>query len=160
MGINATLIGQMITFFLLVVFTMKMVWPPMIKALKDRQQKIADGLAAAERGKHELELAQHKSTESLREARLQESHIIEQAHKRALQIVEQAKEDARRERKRIVDVAHIEIEQAKQNARQSLSDEIATIAMTGAEKILKYKIDAAANGSMVDDLIAEVCSER
>lgn len=159
MGINATLIGQMITFSLFVIFTMKWVWPPLTKALKERQQKIADGLAAGERGKHELELAQHKATESLREAKLQAAHVIEQADKRAVLLIEQAKEQARLEGKRLLEVAQAEIVQAKQSAREALSREIVSIAVSGAEKILKVNIDTAANNAMVDELIAEVCSE-
>jgi F-type H+-transporting ATPase subunit b len=158
-GINATLIGQMVTFSLFVIFTMKWVWPPLNKALKERQQKIADGLAAAERGKHELELAQHKATDSLREAKLQAAHLIEQADKRAALLIEQAKEQARLEGKRLLEVAHGEIAQAKQSAREALRREIVSIAVSGAEKILKINIDTAANNAMIDELIAEVSSE-
>ncbi len=159
MGVNATLIGQMITFAVLVFFTMKYVWPPLIKAMQERQQKIADGLAAAERGKHEMELAQHKATDLLREAKVQASAIIESADKRAAVIIEQAKEQAREEGKRLIEMARADIEQQQHHARDVLSGEIASIALRGAEKIIGRKLDEPANNAMIDQLIAEVSSE-
>lgn len=160
MELNATLIGQMITFALLVIFTMKFVWPPITKALRERQQKIADGLASAERGKHELELAQHKSAEQLRDAKIQAAKIVEQADKRAAQLVEEAKEKARQEGERMLELARQDIEQEKQHMKDALMSQIAGIALTGAEKILGQKIDVAANSEMIDRLIAEVSRER
>lgn len=159
MDLNATLIGQMITFAVLVIFTMKYVWPPITKALRERQQTIADGLAAAERGKHELELAHHKAAEQLRDAKLQAAKIVEQADKRAALIVEEAKEKARHEGERLLQVARTDIEQEKQRMKEDLMAQVAGIALSGAEKILGRKIDAAANGEMVDRLIAEVAGE-
>src|SRR3990167_8035414 len=111
MSINLTLIGQMITFLIFIWFTMRYVWPPIIKAIHDRQKQIADGLAASERGKRELELAQHKSVELLRDAKFSASQIIEQANKRAMQIVEEAKEQARVESQHILDNASREVSQ-------------------------------------------------
>lgn len=159
MDLNATLLGQMITFALLVVFTMKFIWPPLIKALEERQKKIADGLAAAERGEHELELAQRKASEQLREAKLQAAKIIEQADKRGAQIVEQAKDQAKQEADRLLAMAREEAKQEKTRARDALTSEIAKIAVIGAEKILGHHIDAAANNNMISQLIAEVSNE-
>lgn len=159
MDLNLTLLGQMITFMVLVGFTMKFVWPPLTKALEERQQKIADGLAAGERGQHELELAQHKATEQLREAKLQAAKIIEQADKRSQSMVEQAKDQAREEGKRLLEIAQGEIAQERQAARDALTSEIASIAVLGAERILGRQIDAAANNQMVEQLISEVTGE-
>lgn len=159
MDLNATLIGQMITFAVLVIFTMKFVWPPLTKALEERQGKIADGLAAGERGQHELELAQHKVAEQLRDAKLQAAGILEQADKRSAHLVEQAKEQAREEGNRLVEMAKAEITQEKQAAKEALSSEIASIALLAAEKLLGHKLDHAANNDMVEKLIAEVSGE-
>ena len=156
MDLNATLLGQMITFALLVIFTMKFIWPPLIKALEERQKKIADGLAAAERGEHELELAQRKVAEQLREAKLQAAKIVEQADKRGAQIVEQAKEQARQESERLLGIAREEAQQEKARVRSELTSEFAKMVVIGTEKILSRHIDVAANNSMIDQLIAEV----
>src|SRR5882672_9963457 len=102
MNINATLIGQMITFAVFVIFTMKFVWPPITKALQDREKKIADGLAAAEKGERSLDLATHKAKEIIQEAKVNANQLVEQAHARAAQLVEEAKEIARQESDRIV----------------------------------------------------------
>jgi F-type H+-transporting ATPase subunit b len=157
--LNATLLGQMITFALLVIFTMKFIWPPLIQALEERKKKIADGLAAAERGAHELELAQRKATEQLREVKVQAAHIIEQADKRGAQIVEQAKEQARHESERLLVMAREEAQQEKVRVRDALTAEVVKIALVSAEKILGHHIDAAANNAMIERFIAEVASE-
>ena len=158
MGLNATLLGQFGTFFVLVLFTMKFVWPPIIKALEDRKQKVADGIAAGERGERELELSQHKSTEALREAKLEAVKIIEQADKRATQIVEESKGQAKLEAEKIMQISCAEIEQERKNARDSLRDEIADIAIASAEKLLGQKLGdaASANNAMINELITEV----
>ena len=113
MNINLTLFGQMVSFAVFVWFTMKFVWPPIVKALADRQAKIAEGLAAAERGQHEQELAQKRATEVLHEAKGQASEIIGQSQKRAAEIVDEAKGDARAEGQRLLTAARAEIEQEK-----------------------------------------------
>lgn len=156
MELNITLFGQMITFAIFVWFTMRYVWPPMMKALEERKQKIADGLAAAERGKHELELAQHKSVEILREAKTQASHIVEEAHKRANQVVEEAKTRAREEAERLIAMGKAEIAREVQKAKQSLKSQVALLAIAGAEKILAHNIDKAANSEILDKLITEI----
>lgn len=156
MNINATLIGQMITFGLFVLITMKYIWPPLMSALEERQGKIADGLAAAERGQRELELAQHKSTDVLREAKIQASEIIEKANHRASQIVEAAKDKAREEGKRLYNIAQEDIASEVNQAKQVLRKQVATIAISGAERILKHNIDQAVNSSLINDLIEEL----
>ncbi len=156
MEINATLIGQVITFILFIMITMKYIWPPLAKALDDRQEKIADGLAAAERGRHELELAQHKVIEQLREAKVQAAEIVDNANKRASHLVEEAKLTAREEGKRLAELAKEDIRQEVNNAKQKLRQHISTLAITGAERILLREIDQAANSKILDQIISEV----
>lgn len=156
MNINLTLIGQSITFFVFVWFCMKYVWPPIMAALEERKQKIADGLAAAERGAHEQELAQKKATETLHEAKQQAQEIINQAQKRASEIVDEAKEGARAEAERIVTAANAEIEQEVNRAREQLRSQVASLAVAGASRVLKREIDAAANEDLLKDLVAEL----
>ncbi len=156
MNINLTLIGQSITFAVFVWFCMKFVWPPIMAALNERKQKIADGLAAAERGAHEQELAQKKATETLHEAKQQAQEIINQAQKRASEIVDEAKEGARAEASRIVTAANAEIEQEVNRAREQLRSQVASLAVAGAGRVLKREIDAAANEDLLKDLVAEL----
>lgn len=156
MSINATLIGQMITFALFVWFTMKLVWPHIIGALEERQQKIADGLAAAERGQHELELAQHKITEQLRETKSQQAEILDAANKKASHIVDDAKVKARQEGERLIEVAKAEIEQEANHVKQAIRKQFAETAILGAEKILAREVDAKAHSELLDKLIEEI----
>jgi F-type H+-transporting ATPase subunit b len=156
MEINITLLGQMITFAVFVWFTMKFIWPPIIKAMRDREQKIADGLHAAERGQHELEIAQHKATEQLRDAKIQAAEILDAANKRANQLVEESKERAREEGARLLTIARNDIEQEMQAARMQLRGEVAKLAVAGAEKILRKSVDAATQHELVNSLITEI----
>jgi len=156
LGVNATLIGQTITFVFFIWFTMKFIWPPVIKALDDRQGKIADGLAAAERGHRELELSQHKAAEQLRDAKIKAGEIIERGNIRANQIIEEAKAKARQEGQRLIDLAKAEIEKESQQARQHLRQQVAAVAIAGAEKILQRDVDAAANSEMLNALIKDL----
>jgi F-type H+-transporting ATPase subunit b len=156
LNLNATLLGQMITFAIFVWFTMKYVWPPITQALEERQKKIADGLAAAERGTHELELAQHKATEYLRDAKINAADIIEQANKRAAQIVEAAKHQGRDEGQRLVTLAQAEIAREVESAKQVLLQQVASLAVQGAERILTKNINAAANQDLIDQLIEQI----
>jgi len=156
MEINATLPGQMITFAVFVWFTMKFIWPPITKAMRERAQKIADGLQAAERGQHELELAHHKAAERLRDAKIQAAEILEHANKRASHIVEEAKERARSEGERLLIIARGDIEQELQTARQQLRGEVAELVIAGAEKILKHGVDATTQRDMLEKLITEI----
>ncbi|MFN7096740.1 MAG: F0F1 ATP synthase subunit B [Gammaproteobacteria bacterium] len=158
MNLNLTLLGQMITFILLVTFTMKFIWPHLMKAIDARQQKIADGLAAADRGKHELELTQHKAAEILRDARLHAANYIEQATKRAATIVEEAKEHARGETERMLALARNEILIERTAAREALRQEIAGIALQSAQKVLGRHLDSTANDMLIEQFIAEVAS--
>ncbi len=156
MNFNATLIGQMITFILLVAFTMKYIWPPLMQAMQDRQKRIAEGLASAERGVREQELASAKAAETLREAKKQVAEIITQAQKRANEIVEQSKNDARDEGQRQLETAKAEIDQEMNRAREQLRKQVAAIAVEAAGKILGREVDAKANARLVNDLVAQL----
>ncbi|MCW9012554.1 MAG: F0F1 ATP synthase subunit B [Gammaproteobacteria bacterium] len=156
MNINATLIGQSIAFFLFVWFVMKYVWPPLIAALDERKATIADGLAAAEKGQHEQELAEKAAEKHIKKAKLQASEIVTQAQKRASEIVEEAKEGAREEVDGIKKTAAAEIDQEVNRAKEHLRQQIASITIAGAEKVLKREIDESAHSDIVDDLITQI----
>ncbi|WP_006788305.1 F0F1 ATP synthase subunit B [Thiorhodospira sibirica] len=156
MNINLTLLGQMITFGLLVWVTMKYVWPPIIKAMQERQKKIADGLAAAERGKHEQELAEERAKKLLQEAKQQANDIIVLAQKRANEIVDASKDTAHQEGERIKASARAEVEQELNRAREHLRQQVGDIAVRGAERILKKEVDAKAHAKVIDDLITQI----
>jgi len=156
MNINATLIGQSIFFFAFIWFVMKYVWPPLINALEERKKKIADGLAAAERGKHEKELAEQRAKEELAEAKKQAADIIAQAQKRSNEIVDEAKDAAKEEGERIKAAAHSEIDLEVNRAKEQLRVQVAAIAVSGAEKILKTEIDAKKHESVLDELAAQI----
>ncbi|NNM60401.1 MAG: F0F1 ATP synthase subunit B [Legionellales bacterium] len=160
MNLNLTLLGQMLTFLVLVVFTTKYIWPYMMRAIELRQETIADGLAAADRGKHELELAQHKAAEILRDARLNAAKYVEQAAKRATGIIEESKEHARVEAERILTLARDEITIQRCAAREALRQEIASIALQGAAKVLGHSIDGAIDNKLIEQLIAEVADDQ
>jgi F-type H+-transporting ATPase subunit b len=150
MNINMTLIGQSITFFLFVWFCMKFVWPPVVNALEARRKQIADGLAAADRGKHELELSAKRATETLHEAKQKAAEIIAQAEKRAAQVVDEAKDTAKAEGDRMIAGAKSEIEQEIMRAREQLRGEVAALVVAGAEKILRREVDAKAHGDLLE----------
>ena len=156
MDINLTLVIQMLVFGAFVLFTMKFVWPPLVKALEERQEKIADGLAAAERGRRELELAQHRVKDEMKQAKVQASDIIEKANRRAAQIVDEAKEEARQEAQKLAKLAEEQISQEVNRAKDTLRKQVATLAVAGAEKILMREIDAKTNQALIDNLIAEI----
>jgi F-type H+-transporting ATPase subunit b len=156
MNLNATLLGQMITFALFVWFTMRYVWPPITKALHERQKKIAEGLAAAERGVHELELAQSKVKEQLREAKTQAAEMIEHANKRGIQIIEQAQLEAKQEGERMIALAKEQIIQQAQITKQALRKEISEMVIQVAQRVLAKNIDRTANHELIAKLIEEV----
>ncbi len=156
MNINLTLIGQSITFALFVWFCMKFIWPPIMGALEARRKEIADGLAAAERGQHEQELAEKRATEHIKEAKGQASDIITQAQKRAGEIVEEAKGDARTEADRIVTGANAEIEQEINRAREHLRQEVVSLVIAGAEKVLKREVDKDAHAGTLNELATQL----
>ena len=156
MNINATLIGQAIAFFLFVVFCMKFVWPPILQALQERTAKIADGLAAAEHGRHEQELAEERAKELLREAKDQAAEIINRADKRASEIVDEAKDDAKSEGARLMTAAQAEIEQEVNRAKEDLRGQVVSIALAGAGKVLEREVDEAAHAELLNKLAAEI----
>lgn len=156
LDINLTLVVQMLVFAAFVLFTMKLVWPPLAKALEERQDKIADGLAAAERGRKELELAQHRVKDELKQAKAQSADIVEKANKRAAQIIDEAKEAARREAQLQGKIAQEQLAQQVNHAKEELRKQVAKLAITGAERILQREVDAKANGALLDNLIEEI----
>ncbi len=156
MDINVTLIGQMIAFGLFVWFTMKYVWPPITDAMQDRQQKIADGLAAAEKGARELQDAANRSEEELKKAREEAREIISGANRQANQILEEARASAQTEAARIKSQAEAEIDQGIAAARDALRKDLAVLAVSGAEQILKREIDAKAHSDIIDRLAAQI----
>lgn len=156
MNITATLIGQMIAFALLIWFVNKVLWKPLTGMMAERQKRIADGLAAAEKGKHEQELAEQGAKDKLRKAKLQATEILAQAEKRASEIVEEAKGTARVEGERIITSAHAEINQEVNRAKEALRGQVAAIAIAGAEKILAKEIDPKAHNDLLNKLVAQV----
>jgi F-type H+-transporting ATPase subunit b len=151
-NINVSLIGQMITFILLVAFTMKFVWPPLKRAMDERMKKIADGLAAAEQGKKSLELSSKQAEQAIQEARTRAAEIIDQAERRDAQMVEAAKVAAKSEGDREKAAAKAEIHQEAQRAREQLRDQVAALAVAGAEKILRREVDAKAHAELLDGI--------
>ena len=156
MSINATLIGQMITFTLLVWFTMKYIWPPIMQAMEERKEKIAEGLAAAERGHREIELAEKKAMGVLKEAKGQAADIVGMAQKRASEIVEDSKETAKGEGDRLIVAAKAEIDQEMKRAAEALRGQVAELALKGAEQILRKEIDKEQHKAILKDLSAQL----
>lgn len=156
MNINFTLIAQAIAFAVLIWFTVKFVWPPLLKAIETRQKEIADGLAAAQEGRSALEVAAKKSEATLNEAKQKASEIIGQAEKRATQIVEEAKGNAKTEGERIITGAKAEIDQEVNRAKEGLRAQVSALAIAGAEKILRKEIDGKAHSEMLSKLAAEL----
>ncbi|MBU6459426.1 MAG: F0F1 ATP synthase subunit B [Proteobacteria bacterium] len=156
MNVNATIIGQMITFIILIWFVMKYVWTPITAAMEARSKKIADGLAAGERGQHQLELAAHRAEDVLRDAREKASEMIATAEKRGGQIVEQAKEQARVEADRLIVGAKAEIQQEISRARESLRLQVAGLVVAGAEQILRREVDAKVHAKLLSSIENEI----
>ena len=156
MNINLTLIGQSITFLVFVWFCMKFIWPPLVAALEKRRLQIADGLAAADRGKYELELAARKAADGLKDAKAQAAEIVAQAEKRAGQIIEEAKQAAHAEGERQLVAARAEIEQEANRAREALREQVAALAVAGAEKILRREVNAQTHADLLNQLKAEL----
>jgi F-type H+-transporting ATPase subunit b len=154
-SINATLIGQMITFALLVWFTMKYIWPPLFDSLEERKKKIAEGLAAAEKGHEEILLAEKKAKKVLKEAKEQSSEIVTLAQKRANEIVEESKDTAKKEGERLIVAAKAQIEQERQQAKEVLRHEVVSLALKAAEQILGAEIDQGKH----QDIISKVSNQ-
>jgi F-type H+-transporting ATPase subunit b len=156
MNINLTLFLQMITFAVFVWFCMKYIWPPIVNALAERKTKIAEGLAAAERGHHEKELGRQRATAIMKEAKAKAADIVTQAQKRGTEIVDEAKQDAREEGTRLVHAAKAEIDQEVNRAREELREKVAVLAVSAAEKILEKEIDPTAHTSIVDSFAKQI----
>ncbi|SMC21236.1 F-type H+-transporting ATPase subunit b [Andreprevotia lacus DSM 23236] len=156
MEFNSSLIGQMITFVALVLFTMKFVWPPLTGMMEERARRIADGLSAADRAKQDLANAEKASADKLREAKQHAAEIIAQAEKRASQLVEEAKSTAKEEGERLVKGAQAEIDSQVQHAKEALRQQVGQLAVDGATKILKREIDAAKHADLLASIKAEL----
>lgn len=156
MDINLTLIIQGLAFFAVAWVVMKFGWPGIMSAIEERQAKIADGLAAADRSKKDLAQAEEKVNEVLREARAKANEIIAQAEARRLQIIETAKDEAVAEALRVKVVADSEIEQSVNKAREDLRKQVSMLAMTGAEKLIRREIDSNAHKALLDELASEI----
>lgn len=155
MNINLSLFAQALTFALFIWFTVRFVWPPLMRAIEERQKTIADGLAAAERGRLDLEQATHRSAQVLREAKQQAQEILAQADRRAAEIVEEAKTAAKAEGERLVAGAKADIEREIARAREALRAQVAALVVAGAEQILRREVDEKAHA----DLLAAIQRE-
>ena len=156
MNLNATLFAQFVVFFILAGFTMKFVWPPLMNALDERAKKIADGLAAAERGKLEMAAAEKRVQAELASAHDAGQKRIGDAEKRAQTIIEEAKRAASHEAARIVAAAHEDAQQQVSQARDALRAQVATLAVQGAEQILKREINPAVHADLLNQLKTEL----
>jgi F-type H+-transporting ATPase subunit b len=152
MNINLTMISQAVAFAIFIWFTVRFVWPPLRIAIETRQKTIADGLAAADRGKHDLELAAKRSADTIREAKDKAAAIVAEADKRAARIVEDAKESARVEADKVYAGKISELEHDTERARSALRDRVAELAVAGAEKILRREVNAAVHADMLSGL--------
>jgi F-type H+-transporting ATPase subunit b len=156
MNINLTLIAQALAFALFIWFTVKFIWPPLMRAIADRQKQIADGLAAGERGKMELEAAGKRAHEELAAARERVGEIIASAEKRDSQMIEEAKTAARAEADRIIAAAQAEIDQQVARAKETLREQVAALAVAGAEKILRREVDIKTHAELLSQMRREI----
>ncbi len=156
MNINATLIGQAIVFLILIWFTVKFIWPPMLKAIEDRQKKIADGLAAAERGKSELLQANGQAEQIVNEAREKALKIVDQANRRSNEVIDEARTTAIAEGQRLLGDARQEVVQERARARDDLRKDVAQLAVAGASRLLEREIDTAAHADLIEKLASEI----
>jgi F-type H+-transporting ATPase subunit b len=152
MNINLTLFAQAATFAIFIWFTAKFVWPHLSRAIEDRQKHIAEGLAAAERGKQDLEQAAVRTADMLREARQQAQDVLAQAERRASQMIEEAKTAASEEGARLIAAAKAEIDQQVSSARETLRTQVAALAVAGAEQILRREVDAKVHAGLLSSL--------
>ncbi len=156
MNLNMTFFGQMLSFAILVWFTMKFIWPPLNAALEERQKKIAEGLAAADNSQKALAEAEARANEDLKAARSKANEIIEQAHQRANQIVEAARHEAIEEGVRQKAIVEADIAASANRAREDLRKQVSQLAVSGAEKLIRREIDPAAHKALLDELAAEI----
>ena len=156
MNLNATLFAQFVVFFILAMFTMKFVWPPLMKTLDDRAKRISEGLAAAERGKHELAVAEKRVQVELAQAHEETQKRVVDAERRAAEIIEEAKKHALVEAAGIVEAARHEAASEAIRMRDLLRNDVAGLAVKGAEQILKREVNAAAHADLLTQLKAEL----
>jgi F-type H+-transporting ATPase subunit b len=156
MNINLTLIGQALAFAIFIWFSARFIWPPLMKAIEERQKQIADGLAEAERGRSSLADAEKQTEVMIQEARARAQEILAQSEKRATEVIEIAKTNAKAEGDRLVAAAQAQIEQEVQSAKAKLREQVASLAVAGAEKILRREVDAKAHADMLGQLKAQL----
>ena len=156
MSINVTLIAQIVVFAILVRFTMLYVWPVLKQAMADREKRIAEGLAAAERGKSDLKRAERRSAEVIRESKLQGQELVNLAQRRADEIIERSKETARAEASNLIQAARAQIERERIEAREALRRDVAVLAVAGAERILAREVDEKAHGKVLNEIAAQL----
>jgi F-type H+-transporting ATPase subunit b len=156
MNINLTLIAQALSFALFILFTVKFIWPPLMKAIEERQKQIADGLAAGEQGKQQLEASGRRANEEIGKARERAAEIVAHAEQRATQMIEAAKNAAKEEGEREKAAAKAEIAQEASRAREALREHVAALAMSGAERILQREVDARAHAELLTQLKHEL----
>ncbi|QID16347.1 F0F1 ATP synthase subunit B [Nitrogeniibacter mangrovi] len=156
MNLNATLIAQLVVFFILVAFTMKFVWPPIVKALDERAQKVADGLAAADKAKADLALAEKKVVEEMRKARESATDVRASAEKQASELIDEARAEASRIIAAAREAAEGEAAAAAERAKEALREQVASLAVAGAEKILRKEVDAKAHADLLANLKQEL----
>jgi F-type H+-transporting ATPase subunit b len=152
MNINLTLFAQALVFAGLIWFTIKFIWPPLLAAIEARQKQIADGLAAGEQGRKSLEVSTRQAEDAIKEARARATDILSQAEKRAAQLIDEAKGAAKDEGTREKAAAKAEIGQELQRARELLREQVAALAVAGAEKILRREVDARAHAELLDGI--------
>ena len=152
MSFNLTLIAQAVAFALFIWFTIKFVWPPLLRAIERRQKTIADGLAAGEQGRRSLEVSKRQSDEALAEARERAAEVLAQAEKRAAQMVDEARTAAKEEGSREKAAAKAEIDQERTRAREQLRGQVSSLVVAGAEKILRREVDAKAHAQLLEDI--------
>jgi len=156
MNINLTILAQALTFAIFIWFTSRFIWPPLLRAIESRQKQIADGLAAAERGRQDLQLAAKRAEDIVGEARERAQELLAQADKRAAEIVDSAKTQAKSEGERIIAGAKAEIDREVFRARETLRAQVALLAVKGAEKILRREVDASVHAELLNTLAAEL----
>lgn len=156
MNINATLFAQAIVFAILIWVTVQFIWPPILNAIEERQKKMADGLAAAERGKADLVKADEAANQVIKEARVKAQEILDRAHGQANKTLDEAKTDAVAERARQMAVAQQEIGTLADRARDQLRTQVASLAVAGASQLLGREVDAKSHQALIDDLIREL----
>lgn len=156
MNLNATILGQAIAFVLFVLFCMKYVWPPLMVAIDKRQKEIADDLASAERTKKDLDIAQAKAIDHLKQAKVEAMAIIEKANKRKAQMIDEVKDEAEAERNKILAQAQAKIDAERKCAYEELRKQVAMLAIASAEKIIERSVDEAVNNDIVDKIIDEL----